>query len=109
MADASLDDFFAKKDKSKKKPKKQVIDPESLVGGETQKKSKKKKDKSKKKEKEITEDQPKTEGTKVTWKFCCIRSNICLTLFGVNRSRSIATLIEWQGHCANSCFIITWH
>ena len=69
MADASLDDFFAKKDKSKKKPKKQVVDVENLVDGEPQKKSgKKKKDKSKKKkENENKDDQPAEETNKVSW------------------------------------------
>lgn len=57
MADAGLDDFFAKKDKSKKKPKKQIIEGDNVTQSEEPKKLKKKKEK--KKDKDINETQEK--------------------------------------------------
>lgn len=69
MADASLDDFFAKKDKSKKKSKNKLPAIDILTEGDEPKKIKKKKEK--KKEKENTETEQKTP-TKV--------ENVCLTM-----------------------------
>lgn len=43
MADSSLDDFFAKKDKSKKKSKSKMTPADVLSGGDEGKKAKKKK------------------------------------------------------------------